>query len=38
MRLQSARCTEPYALLVARLAYEGKGGPEPAYRFGRFGK
>ncbi len=23
-----ARCTEPFALLVAQLAYEGKGGPE----------
>jgi hypothetical protein len=24
--------------LVARLAYEGKGGPELAYRFERFGR
>jgi len=24
--------TEPFALLVAQLAYEGKGGPELAYR------
>jgi predicted dinucleotide-binding enzyme len=31
-----ARYTEPFALLVARLAYEGKGGPELAYRFDRF--
>jgi predicted dinucleotide-binding enzyme len=31
-----ARYTEPFALLVARLAYEGKGGPELAYRFERF--
>jgi len=30
--------TEPFALLVARLAYEGDGGPELAYRFERFGK
>src|SRR5713226_9452297 len=30
--LQIARYTEPFALLVARLAYEGKGGPELAYR------
>ena len=28
-----ARYTEPFALLVARLAYEGEGGPELAYRF-----
>jgi hypothetical protein len=27
-----------FALLVARLAYEGKDGPELAYRFERFGK
>jgi len=33
-----ARYTEPFALLVARLAYEGKSGPELAYRFERFGK
>jgi hypothetical protein len=26
-----ARYTEPFALLVALLAYEGKGGPELAY-------
>jgi len=30
--------TEPFALLVARLAYEGDGGPELAYRFERSGK
>ena len=30
--------TEPFALLVARFAYEGVGGPELAYRFERFGK
>jgi predicted dinucleotide-binding enzyme len=31
--LPIARYTEPFALLVAQLAYEGKGGPELAYRF-----
>jgi len=36
--LRIARYTEPFALLVARLAYEGKGGPELSYRFDRFGK
>ena len=36
--LRIARYTEPFALLVARLAYEGKGGPELAYRFERFRK
>jgi predicted dinucleotide-binding enzyme len=35
--LRTARHFEPFALLVARLAYEGKGGPELAYRFERFG-
>ncbi len=34
--LRSARYTEPFALLVAQLAYEGDGGPELAYRFERF--
>jgi 8-hydroxy-5-deazaflavin:NADPH oxidoreductase len=34
--LQIARYTEPLALLVAQLAYEGDGGPELAYRFERF--
>jgi predicted dinucleotide-binding enzyme len=33
--LRIARYTEPFALLVAQLAYERKGGPEVAYRFGR---
>jgi 8-hydroxy-5-deazaflavin:NADPH oxidoreductase len=33
-----ARTVEPFALLVAKLAYEGKGGPELAYWFERFGK
>jgi 8-hydroxy-5-deazaflavin:NADPH oxidoreductase len=35
--LKVARYAEPFALLVAQLAYEGKGGPELAYRFERFG-
>ncbi|MGO9066263.1 MAG: NADPH-dependent F420 reductase [Myxococcaceae bacterium] len=34
--LLAARYAEPFALLVARLAYEGKGGPEMAHRFERF--
>jgi len=36
--LRIARYTEPFALLVAQLAYEGDGGPELAYRFERFGR
>lgn len=36
--LRTARYTEPFALLVAQLAYEGEGGPELAYRFVRFGE
>jgi 8-hydroxy-5-deazaflavin:NADPH oxidoreductase len=36
--LQIARYTEPFALLVAELAYEGERGPELAYRFERFGR
>jgi len=36
--LRIARYTEPFALLVAQLAYEGSAGPELAYRFERFGK
>ena len=36
--LRIARYTEPFALLVAQLAYEGDGGPELAYRFERFEK
>lgn len=36
--LRIARYTEPFALLVAKLAYEGEGGPELAYRFDRFTK
>jgi 8-hydroxy-5-deazaflavin:NADPH oxidoreductase len=34
--LRIARYLEPFALLVGRLAYEGEGGPELAYRFVRF--
>jgi hypothetical protein len=34
--LQIARYTEPFALLIAQLAYEGEWGPELAYRFERF--
>jgi predicted dinucleotide-binding enzyme len=34
--LRIARYTEPFALLVAQLAYEGKGGPALGYRFERF--
>ncbi|HEY3803527.1 MAG TPA: NAD(P)-binding domain-containing protein [Kofleriaceae bacterium] len=33
--LRIARYTEPFALLVAQLAYDGSGGPELAYRFER---
>ena len=35
--LRIARYTEPFTLLIAQLAYEGKGGPRLAYRFERFG-
>lgn len=31
--LRTARYMEPFALLMGQLAYEGKGGPEVAYRF-----
>ena len=34
--LQNARYTEPFAMLVAHLAYEGAEGPKLAYRFERF--
>jgi 8-hydroxy-5-deazaflavin:NADPH oxidoreductase len=34
--LEIARYSEPFSLLVARLAYEVNGGPELAYRFERF--
>lgn len=35
--LRTARYVEPFALLVAQLAYEGEGGPDLAYRFERIG-
>jgi 8-hydroxy-5-deazaflavin:NADPH oxidoreductase len=35
--LQIARYTEPFAMLVAQLAYSGKEGAELSYRFERFG-
>jgi len=35
--LRIARYTEPFALLVAQLAYEGNSGPELAYHFERYG-
>jgi 8-hydroxy-5-deazaflavin:NADPH oxidoreductase len=33
-----ARTIEPFALLVAQLAYQGKGGPKLAYRWQRFAR
>jgi len=36
--LRIARYTEPFALLIGQLAYEGKDGSELAYRFERFGE
>jgi predicted dinucleotide-binding enzyme len=36
--LRIARYTEPFALLMGQLAYEGEEGPELAYRFERFAK
>jgi len=36
--LRIARYTEPFALLVGQLAYEGEEGPELAYRFEQLGK
>jgi predicted dinucleotide-binding enzyme len=36
--LRIARYTEPFTLLIGQLAYEGKGGPELAYRFERLGR
>src|SRR3954447_817986 len=36
--LRIARYTEPFALLVGQLAYEGTGGPELAYRFEWLGR
>ena len=34
--LRIARYSEPFALLVAQLAYEERGGPKLAYRFERY--
>lgn len=36
--LRIARYTEPFTLVIAQLAYEGKRGPELAYRFEWLGK
>ena len=36
--LKVARYTEPFALLIGQLAYEGSHGPELAYRLQWFGK
>ncbi|HMH05766.1 MAG TPA: NADPH-dependent F420 reductase [Terriglobales bacterium] len=36
--LRIARYTEPFALLVGQLAYEGDGGPKLSYRLERFAK
>ena len=36
--LRVARYAEPFALLIAQLAYEGKGSPRLAYRFERFAR
>jgi predicted dinucleotide-binding enzyme len=36
--LRIARYTEPFALMIGQLAYEGEGSPELAYRFERFGE
>jgi predicted dinucleotide-binding enzyme len=36
--LRIARYTEPFALLVGQIAYEGAAGPEVAYRFEWLGK
>jgi predicted dinucleotide-binding enzyme len=36
--LRTARYSEPFTLLIARLAYEGVRGPELAYRFEWFGR
>lgn len=33
--LSSARFIEPFTMLIAKIAYEGDGGPELAYRFER---
>ena len=34
--LRMARYAEPFTMLIAQLAYEGKRGPELAYRFERY--
>lgn len=34
--LRTARTIEPFALLMATIAYEGRGGPAVAYRFARY--
>jgi predicted dinucleotide-binding enzyme len=34
--LSSARYLEPFTMAVARIAYEGEGGPEIAYRVERY--
>ena len=34
--LKTARYIEPFTMLVAQLAYEGRSGPQVAYRFERF--
>jgi len=34
--LTTARYMEPFTMLVAQLAYEGRSGPQVAYRFERF--
>jgi predicted dinucleotide-binding enzyme len=34
--LRIARYTEPFSLLIAQLAYEGRAGPQLAYRFERY--
>jgi 8-hydroxy-5-deazaflavin:NADPH oxidoreductase len=34
--LDVARFTEPFTLLIAKLAYEGDDGPALAYRFEQF--
>jgi len=33
--LEIARYIEPFSLLAAEIAYEGKGGPQLTYRFER---
>jgi predicted dinucleotide-binding enzyme len=36
--LRMARHLEPFAMVIAQLAYEGEWGPELVYRFERFGR